>query len=204
MTSDRTCAAPTTGTGSTDPRVIRSQARVLEAATDLLVESGPQAVTVDAVSQRSGVAKSTLYRHWPSQTALLVDVIRANVPPLPEVDPSLDFEGALRAHLDALVHDFHDPRWRRIMPALFVLKRQIEEVEAINETEMEERKSLLDQLFRLGVAEGRLPTDLDPSLLMCSLFGPLLFAMLNGMDHKQVADHVLRQVLAANPPHGAG
>ena len=57
--------------GGMDPRVARSRASLLEAATDLLVDGGPRAVTVDAVSERSGVAKSTLYRHFPSRDDLV-------------------------------------------------------------------------------------------------------------------------------------
>src|SRR5690606_191899 len=47
-----------------DARVARSRATVLRTATDLLVEGGPSAVTIDAIVARSGVAKSTIYRHW--------------------------------------------------------------------------------------------------------------------------------------------
>ena len=50
-----------------DPRVARSRTAVLDAATHLLVTGGPAAVTVDAVVAESGVAKSTIYRHWRSR-----------------------------------------------------------------------------------------------------------------------------------------
>src|SRR4029077_11891972 len=47
---------------SENPRIARTRERVIRSATDLLVEGGPWAVTVDAVVARSGVAKSTIYR----------------------------------------------------------------------------------------------------------------------------------------------
>jgi AcrR family transcriptional regulator len=174
---------------------------VLTAATELLVENGPRGVTVDAVTERSGVAKSTIYRHWPSQTALLVDVIRANIPPFPEIDPALDFESSLRSYMSALVDTLRDPHWRRIMPALFLLKRQIEELDEISSSDTEERLSAFHRLVGLGVDEGRVPADLDPHLLMSTLVGPLVFAVLDGhLDECRVADHVIAQVLAAYPP----
>ena len=40
-----------------DPRIARTQAAVVRAATDLLVEGGPSAVTVDAIVTRSGVCR---------------------------------------------------------------------------------------------------------------------------------------------------
>jgi AcrR family transcriptional regulator len=54
-----------------DPRLARTRARALAAAYDLLLEVGFGLVTMDGVSARSGVAKSTLYRHWPTRDDLL-------------------------------------------------------------------------------------------------------------------------------------
>src|SRR5687767_10053529 len=47
----------------TDGRIARTRSAVLRSATDLLMEGGPSAVTIDAIVARSGVAKSTIYRH---------------------------------------------------------------------------------------------------------------------------------------------
>src|SRR2546429_7561340 len=46
-----------------DPRVVRTKAAVLDAATTLLAE-GASTFTIEAVSARSGVAKTTIYPHW--------------------------------------------------------------------------------------------------------------------------------------------
>ena len=54
-----------------DPRLARTRARALTAAYDLLLEVGFGQVTMDGVSARSGVAKSTLYRHWSTRDDLL-------------------------------------------------------------------------------------------------------------------------------------
>lgn len=54
-----------------DPRLARTRARALTAAYELLLEVGFGQVTMDGVSARSGVAKSTLYRHWASRDELL-------------------------------------------------------------------------------------------------------------------------------------
>ena len=48
-------------------------------------------------AERSGVAKSTLYRHWSSVPELLIDVMRANVPPPVSIDLGAGFEAALRS-----------------------------------------------------------------------------------------------------------
>ena len=60
-----------------DPRVVRTRARVLDAAWEVLQEVGFEGVTVELVSDRSGVARSTLYRHWRTKEEVLRDAFAA-------------------------------------------------------------------------------------------------------------------------------
>ncbi|MFN8629250.1 MAG: helix-turn-helix domain-containing protein [Chloroflexota bacterium] len=49
--------------------------RILAAAYELFAAHGPDAVGVDAVVERAGTAKMTLYRHFPTKDALVVAVL---------------------------------------------------------------------------------------------------------------------------------
>ena len=46
------------------PRSEEAQKKVLDTAVELVAEVGISGFTVDAVSKRSGVAKTTIYRRW--------------------------------------------------------------------------------------------------------------------------------------------
>jgi len=48
---------------------------ILDAARELLVERGYENMTMDAVAERAGAGKATLYRRWSSKTQLTVDAI---------------------------------------------------------------------------------------------------------------------------------
>jgi AcrR family transcriptional regulator len=63
----------------TDPRYLRSRAVILDAARDLLLEHGPTAVTHAQVSERAGVGRATVYRHWPRSDQMLGEAM-ATVP----------------------------------------------------------------------------------------------------------------------------
>lgn len=91
-------------TTRTDPRPARSRARLLEAATSLLSTGGPSAVTVDAVTRASNVARATLYRHFPSGNDLLAAAFHALIPPAP-IPPD---DGSLRDRLIAATQGFAD------------------------------------------------------------------------------------------------
>jgi AcrR family transcriptional regulator len=58
------------------PRLASTDDRILGATLELLQAGGAGQVTIDAVAARSGAAKSTIYRRWPSLENLIVDALR--------------------------------------------------------------------------------------------------------------------------------
>lgn len=188
-----------TQTEKTDARVERSRAKLLAAATELLVDHGPDALTVDGVAERSGVAKSTLYRHWPSREALMVDVLRENMPCIPQFDASLGFEKRLRGYLRALADTFADPEWARIFPALFSLKQQCAGVGTLADSDRDEKVAMLTEMLDAGVAEGLIPAGLDPHSVAAMLVGPLMMCVMTGDTDSvhQVAEYAADRFLAS-------
>jgi len=57
------------------PRREGADEEILSIARTLLAEHGYRALTVDAVAERAGVAKTTIYRRWPSKGALISALI---------------------------------------------------------------------------------------------------------------------------------
>lgn len=50
---------------------------ILQAAYELLAEVGYERLRFDAVAARAHASKATLYRHWPTKAALVVDALQA-------------------------------------------------------------------------------------------------------------------------------
>lgn len=67
------------------PRREGADDQILGVALEMLREHGYGALTVDAVAERAGVAKTTVYRRWPSKSAL----IAAAVPPTETLDEAV-------------------------------------------------------------------------------------------------------------------
>jgi AcrR family transcriptional regulator len=185
-------------TVTADPRVARSRQKLLGAATELLVEAGPRAVTVDAVAERSGVAKSTLYRNWDSRKALLIDVMRTNVPEIAPPSPEIDFDSALRSLVRDLATTLAQPEWSRIMPALISLRHQVPELQQLSDSDRDAKTEVLAEVLRRGVDEGRVPAGLDPHRVGQVLVGPLVFAILEGLDDAvEIADYAVDRFIAS-------
>ena len=58
-----------------DPRVARTRRDVLAAARGVMLEEGGERGTLARGAERSGYARTTLYRHWPQRLDLLRDLI---------------------------------------------------------------------------------------------------------------------------------
>ena len=66
-------AAPTRGPGR--PRDATIDAKVLDAARDVLVAHGFDGATVQAIAERSGVHASAIYRRWPSRVEIIQQAV---------------------------------------------------------------------------------------------------------------------------------
>lgn len=183
-----------------DPRIQRSRAKLLAAATELLVHDGIRAVTVDAVAERSGVAKSTLYRHWSSSRELLLDVLGANVPEPEPIDLAVGFGAALRAWVERSAVALHEPDWPRTLVALLELGNHAPDVAELLRENFEVQLATLATILELGAAEGRLRSGLDARQVSYTLLGPLVLAAVNGDGDRvaELADDVLAGFLKSH------
>jgi AcrR family transcriptional regulator len=84
-----------------NPRVQRTRGHVLAVARELLPEVGPAGLTYSLLAGRAKVTRQTLYRHWPSRTALLVDLI-LDGPAAGYPEPGTDLRAVATAWLTSL------------------------------------------------------------------------------------------------------
>ncbi|WP_367045422.1 TetR/AcrR family transcriptional regulator [Streptomyces sp. Je 1-332] len=84
------------------PRAEGADARILEAAYAVLVDRGYERYSIDEVAQRAGVAKTTIYRRWPTRDHLIVAVVAKIQDEVPVTDTG-DIRHDLVTYLEAIV-----------------------------------------------------------------------------------------------------
>ena len=160
-----------------DPRVIRTRATVLAAAIDLLAERGYSGFSIEGIVERTGIAKTTLYRHWRTREDLLAAVIA-------ELDgaTTLPDTGSVRQDLHDLlarrVQAARTPRWERCMPALVEASARHAELAAMVARLTAQALGQVETLLRRGIERGELRPDVDPQLAASALMGPVVFRRL--------------------------
>lgn len=160
-----------------DPRVERSRAAVIAAGRDLLDEGGWDAVTHVAVAERSGVGRTTVYRHWPDSISLLRDVVMSEHRNS-HATPTGELRQDLVAELDQFRLELQRPGFVRLM--LTVMERAAVDPEFARLRKMvhDEGSCVLRSILRTGVRNGDLPLDLEIDRAVDELCGALVFRRL--------------------------
>lgn len=187
----------------TDPRIVRSRASILEACADLIAQEGFAGVTIEAVAARSGVAKTTIYRHWPSREALLIEAFGVCSGP-PGAPPAADSaRDDLRQVLGGLAHKLNDGDWCAAMCSLVDAASRDDELARLHAATIAERRRPLTDALARGSARGELPADLDVEHAVAVLAGPLFYRAMVSREPVDAA-FVDRVVDGALPALRAG
>jgi AcrR family transcriptional regulator len=88
------------------------------AVQELLEEVGYRALTIEGVAVRSGVAKTSIYRRWPSKAEMVFDLILHSSAELPAMDDRGSLAGDIEALSARIVALVAGPLGRRIFPGL--------------------------------------------------------------------------------------
>ncbi|MFD7429357.1 TetR/AcrR family transcriptional regulator [Streptomyces sp. NPDC059818] len=156
-----------------------SRRATLDAALALCTEKGYGRVTVEAIAARAGVSKKTIYRWWPSKSAVLLEAFtEALVQGNPPTDTD-DIAADLRTHVNGAVAVLSVPPFG---PAYAGILSEIHHDDELAETV---RTQLIEPRFeevvtRLRVAQerGRIPPGADLRLAVEMLYGPVYYRHL--------------------------
>ena len=185
-----------------------SKSAALEAARDLLIEAGPQAVTLKAVSGRIGKTHANLLHHFGSAAGLqkalaksLAEAICVDI--AAAVIKSRSGEGNTRDVVD-LAFDAFDRQGAGALAGWMILSGNEDALNPIVET----IHNLVDDLA-IGDHQDRLLHDDSLTLVLMALGDALLGAPLAkalGLPRERARDIALRIMLAsldqAGIPHG--
>ena len=157
-----------------DRRVERSRRAVLTAALELLGEGGVGGFSVDEVARRSKVAKTTIYRHWPTREALVVDAC-SRLGAEQDIPDTGSLEGDLTAILTNIAQLLQTANWSAVLPSIIdSAERDPEFAEIVSQIQRGHAAPLREVLQR-ATDRGELPVGTDVSTTVAALLGPLFY-----------------------------
>ncbi|MFE9422793.1 TetR/AcrR family transcriptional regulator [Kitasatospora sp. NPDC006697] len=144
------------------PRSAAADLAILDATRAALADLGWGGLTMGDVAVRAGVAKTTLYRRWPSKNELVVDAVASLFDRLVVAD-----RGSLQADIEDVVTQFAEllarPESQAALLALFAEgSRDPQLRRRIREHIVDPQKRLVHEGLANAVARGEIPADGDP------------------------------------------
>jgi AcrR family transcriptional regulator len=176
------------------PRSERARQAILRAAADLLLDEGTAQVSMDAVAERAGVSKATIYRWWPSKERLALDALLQWA----ATGSAPRDTGTLRGDLLALVRPWvREVRRRPFARVIAALITEATSDPAFAEDYrrhfVEQRRAPMRAAFERAIARGEAPADLDVEVALDLIYGPIYHRLLHG--HAQLTDRFATSVI---------
>ncbi len=178
---------------SVDPRVVRTRTVVVQAAADLLVESGFNEITIESIAERSGVARSTIYRNWPERAELLVEAfdtvcVFGEIPDLGSLEAELHLLGM------ELCDGLNNQAWGQVLPSLVGAAASDPDIIEAQSRLAARRRQITAQAFARAQQRSELPTDADLERLAELFASGFFFRKL--MTHGALDEDFVRTQIA--------
>ena len=162
------------------PRSPQIRDAILRAARELMNEAGPSGLTMEAVAERAGVGKPTVYRWWPNRHAVamaaLMDQGMLAAVATRKRSPLRALEQQLLVVSDTLA----SRQGRNVTAMIAAADPDTEVAKAFRHHFVLARRSEGRVLLEQAVAAGDLRTDLDVDVALDQIYGALFFRVLMG------------------------
>jgi AcrR family transcriptional regulator len=178
------------------PRDAAADDRILAAAFRQLVDVGYAGLSIEAVAAEAGVAKTTVYRRYPTKRDLTIAALREETPfSAPPAD--LSTHDALKRLVRTAVAMLIESGAVRILGSLLVEEqREPGILAAFRERLLEPRRAMIVAMIQRGIDRGEVRRDVDPlvvtEMVAGAVFGHHVILGLSTTDAwiRSLVEHV--------------
>lgn len=176
------------------PRSEKARRAILDAAAELLLRRGLGAVSMDAVAERAGVSKATIYRWWPSKEMLALDALLDWAAATAPARDTGSLRGDVLALLRPWVREIRRRPFGRVIAAfLSEAQSDPEFADAYRTRYVEPRRDAMRAVFARAAERGEVPADLDVEVALDLIYGAVYHRLLHG--HAELTDRFARDVV---------
>lgn len=173
---------------STRPRSVATHQKVLKATAELLREVGFRGISVERISEYSGVSSATLYNHWPTKNAIVAEafgLVTSESLQFPTTgDPLTNLVNSTVASLT-----FRSVQSGRVFfQLLAACSLEPQSAAYIDRFYLAPRREALKPLFARALASGQLAPGLNIEMAIDVVYGAAVFRLMRDADNVAVAD----------------
>jgi len=151
---------------------------IMDAVYELLQNSSARDLTMEAIAKHAKVGRPTLYKWWPSKSAILFSMFHERFPHTLLQPSDGSSEETLRRKVRQLIQEFN-ALFGKVMADL-IAEGQSEPavLHDLFEQHISLRRSAAMDDIQKGIVRGEFRKDIDPSVVVDSIFGPIYYRLL--------------------------
>lgn len=150
---------------------------ILQAALELALERGINFATVERISERSGIAKSTIYRRWPNAESIVLNAFLEDISPLIEYQKEGSIKDNLKKTVRSLANALDGPRGELLQNILGLAQSNAELRSAFLLHWIGPRREMGELALRDAVERGELQKDTNLGLLLDMIYGAVYYRL---------------------------
>jgi AcrR family transcriptional regulator len=172
---------------------------MLRSALEILFDVGVHDFTIDEVARRSGVAKTTIYRHFDSRNELLVSALDGSML-IPSTPDTGSLRGDLIEFLTSVRPIFADPVVRALYLDIMSASARDPELRAMQAGMMARRSGPSRRIYERARERGEISPDIDYLAAFDIMEGPFILwslfrpSALEDVDIETLVDKMLPQL----------
>ncbi len=188
-------------------QIERTRDRVLSSAAQLLARDGYRATNIERIANCSGVARSTIYRHWKSYAEVAMAAFERSLGEQMPVPDHGSVQADLRAVYMQMIGALEKTSWGRTVPAMVEAALQDADFAGLLHAYVDARRDVLRTVLERGAARGDIPPVTNVDDLLDPIVGALYYRLLL-TDRPQpgaaTLDRWIGQALDSVAPASAG
>jgi len=184
------------------PRSEQARQAILRTTLKILGKNGFSDFKIEEVAASASVGKATVYRWWPNKGALIADAFASSTTRRLRFPDTGSVYTDMSQQMRQLIKVFRSRRGRIVSAILAAGQSDKDLIEAFRERFLWPRRREAYATLRRGIQRGELRKDLDPDLLLDSLYGPIYMRFLIQHDRltPEFVDRLCTLVLAGVRP----
>jgi len=184
------------------PRSEQARQAILRSTLKILGKNGFSDFKIEEVAAGASVGKATVYRWWPNKGALIADAFASSTTRRLRFPDTGSVYTDMSQQMRQLIKVFRSRRGRIVSAILAAGQTDKDLIEAFRERFLWPRRREAYATLRRGIQRGELRKDLDPDLLLDSLYGPIYMRFLIQHDRltPEFVDRLCTLVLSGARP----
>ena len=171
-------------------------------------ETGFARLTIEAIAERAGVSKKTIYRWWPSKGAILLEAVFDAAATIAPHGDTGDLAGDMHAQLMGVVALLTPQDASPVAAIIAEAQRDPAIAVALREQVIEPNIAFFDERMRSAQRAGEIPADADLGVALDLFYGPIYHRLVfhlglpNDEEMHARVDHVIAALRTVGTTHG--